>query len=126
MYAPKLLFRIMYILLINFCVISFSRTQNLYFLKNSGKIVTTVPSSNLCSQKLNQYHISKFSILHAKFCMIPCHRTVQVSSTPSVRRQRFDAWSVRREIVSTRGQFDAILFFLTFIYFQNKFASSFK
>ena len=37
-------------------------------------------------------------------------------STPSVRRQRFDAWSVRREVVSTQGQFDAILFFVLLLF----------
>ena len=37
-------------------------------------------------------------------------------STPPIRRQLFDAWSVLRELVSKQGQFDAF-FFRTFMYF---------
>ena len=44
---------------INFCAISFSRTQNLHFPKNSEKIVTTTPLIKLCPQKLYQCHLLK-------------------------------------------------------------------
>ena len=50
---------IMYTLHINFCAISFNRTQDLYFPKTSGKTVAIAPPSKLCSQKLDKYHLAK-------------------------------------------------------------------
>ena len=57
----------------NFCAISFTRTQYLHFHKNSGKIVAAASPSNLCSKNyskiiLQNYHIS------CKIFKISCNR----------------------------------------------------
>ena len=57
-------------------------------------------------------YMSKVTSLLEEVRHPSCKWTVQVSSTPSVRRQRFDAWLVRRGVSST-----PYFFFLTFIYF---------
>ena len=67
-----MLFLIIYILHENFCVISFIRTQDVNFTKNSRKIVfRTSPSMFVKTISISSF---KESILHAKFCMIPCNR----------------------------------------------------
>ena len=54
-----MLFLITCILHMNLCAISFNRTQDLHFAKNSEKIVTTLPPSNLCSRQLYIYNLVK-------------------------------------------------------------------
>ena len=49
----------MHILHIDFCAISFNRTQDFYFPKNSGKIVVIAPPIKLCSQRLYSCHLAK-------------------------------------------------------------------
>ena len=44
---------------VTFFAVSFNRTQDLYFPKNSRKIVTTAPSIKLDQEKLYQCHCFK-------------------------------------------------------------------
>ena len=45
---------------INFCAISYNRTQDLHFSKNFGKIVITTFPRKLCPQKLYLCHVLKY------------------------------------------------------------------
>ena len=44
---------------VNFCTVSFIRTQALHSPKNSPKIMTIAPHNNLRLQKIYQYHLCK-------------------------------------------------------------------
>ena len=70
----KISFILIYISHINFCAISFNRTQNLHFLKNSGKNCDYSTPYYGGLAKIVSVSSFKVSILHAKFCTIPCNR----------------------------------------------------
>ena len=59
-----------YVLHINFCAISFNRTQDVRFPKNYGKIVATAPPSKAMLAKIISILSFKVSILHAKFLRV--------------------------------------------------------
>ena len=62
-----LLFLIMYILHLNFCAISYNRTQKSVYTKSSGKIVITALPAKVVSMSFNK-------ALNTKFRTIPCNR----------------------------------------------------
>ena len=66
----------MYILHVNIYAISFNRTQDLHFLKDSGKIVTTTPSR---SQK--SYHLAKEVYWMQNFVSLEMMMPIQFPAT---------------------------------------------
>ena len=50
----------MHILYLYFCAILFNRTHDLHFPQNSWKNVNIAPPNKVYSQKLHQYHLSKW------------------------------------------------------------------
>ena len=71
----------MYILNIIFCAISFNARQVLHFYNVSRKIATAASPRKVMLAKIISMPSSKISILHAKFCVIPCNRIWDTTTT---------------------------------------------
>ena len=95
------------------CAILFNRTQDLHFLKNSGKIVTTAPFSELYSQNLYHY-FAKWV-----YCMLNIVRFHAVESKIKLPLEFWEKQNSRAPYWDTYTQTASLLFLMMHILYIN-------